>query len=137
MEQLSEFVINHWLLVTAFCAVSGLLIANLLSAGNGISTQEAVMLMNRNSAVVVDIRSAEDFAKGHIIAALNIPQAELKQAAEKLRKHQGKPVLVCCASGSTSANAARQLRAAGVDDARPIRGGLAAWRNENLPVASA
>ena len=89
MEHLSEFVINHWLLVTAFCAVSGLLISNLLSAGNGISTQEAVMLMNRNSAVVVDIRSAEDFAKGHIISALNIPQAELEAGRWKAAQASG------------------------------------------------
>ncbi len=94
------------------------------------------MLMNRSEAVVVDIRSADDFAKGHIIAAVSLPQADLDKAPDKLRKHSGKPVLVCCATGTTSGNAARQLRENGFEDARSIRGGLAAWRQENLPVAS-
>jgi rhodanese-related sulfurtransferase len=136
MEQLSEFVINHWLLVTAFCAVLGLLIANLLSGASGVSAQQAVTIINRAEAVVVDVRSAGEFAKAHIIGAINIPQGELEQAPARLRRYQGKPLLVYCASGSTSAAAVRKLRQLGVAEVQSISGGLVAWRQENLPVTA-
>ncbi len=137
MEQLSEFVINHWLLVTAFCVVLGLLFATIASGASGVSATEAVLEINRKGAVVVDIRSAEDFATAHIIDAVNIPRAELDQAAQRLRKHKGKPVLVCCATGTSSAAAVRQLRANGFEQVHAIKGGIAAWRQENFPLASA
>lgn len=136
MEQLSEFVINHWILATAFCTVLGLLLANLMSSAGGVGPQQAVNLINRDGAVVVDVRKAEEFSTAHIIGAINIPHSELDQAESRLRKHQNKPVLVCCASGGSSATAVRQLRRAGVENVQSINGGIAAWRQENLPLVS-
>ncbi len=136
MQQLSEFVINHWLLVTAFMVVLGLLLASLFSAVGGVSPQQAVGLINREGAVVVDVRDTAAFAKGHIIDALNIPSAELDGAAAKLRRHGGKRVLVCCESGASSAAAVRKLKAAGVEQVDSIKGGIQAWRNDNLPLAT-
>lgn len=136
MDQLSEFVVNHWILVTAFCAVAGILIANLMSAAGGIAPQAAVLLINREGAVVVDVRKPEEFAGSHIRDAINIPVAELDQAEQRLRKQRGKPLLVCCATGTQSGAAARRLRQAGIEQVQVISGGLAAWRQENLPVVS-
>ncbi|MGR8920237.1 MAG: rhodanese-like domain-containing protein [Gammaproteobacteria bacterium] len=136
MEQLSEFVVNHWILVTAFCAVLGLLLANLLGGAGGVGTQEAVKLINRSGAVVVDVRAPAEFNTGHIIDAINIPSAELGDAVDRLRQYGDAPLLVCCASGNSSTAAVRKLRQAGLTQARSLSGGLAAWRQDNLPVTT-
>jgi rhodanese-related sulfurtransferase len=136
MEQLSEFVINHWMLVTAFCAVAGILLANLLSGAGGVSALEAVNLINREDAQVVDVRSADDFARGHVAGAVNLPLNELDHAGERLQRYKGRPLLVCCQSGSSAMGAARRLRAQGFAGARVMAGGVQAWRTANLPLTS-
>jgi rhodanese-related sulfurtransferase len=137
MDQLSEFVVNHWLLVTAFCAVLGLLVANLVAGAGGVSPQAAVIMINREGAVVVDVRPAAEFAGGHIIDAVNLPLSDIAAARERLKRHRDKPVLVYCASGTTAGQAVKQLKAMGFGPVQVLRGGLGAWRAENLPVTSA
>ena len=137
MQQLSEFALNHWMLVTAFCVLLGLLVANTMMSVGGIGTLEAVSLINRQGAVVIDIRSAEDFAAGHIIDALHVPLADLPTAGEKLKKLAAKPIIVCCASGNLAGQAVRELKAQGLSEAHALKGGIAAWRADNLPIALA
>ena len=135
MQQLSEFVLNHWMLVTAFCVLLGLLVANTATTIGGIGALEAVSLINRQGATVIDIRSAEEFAAGHIIDAVHFPLADLPTAGEKLKKLAGKPIIVCCASGNLAGQATRQLKAQGMTEAHALKGGIAAWRTDNLPIA--
>lgn len=136
MQLLSEFALNHWMLVTAFCVLLGLLTANTLSTLGGIGTQEAVTLINRESALVIDIRNVEEFAAGHVMDALNVPLADLPKAGDKLKKHVGKPLIVCCATGNLAGQAARQLKAQGFARTYALKGGIGAWRADNLPVAA-
>ena len=136
MEQLSEFIINHWILVTAFCAALGLLLANLMTGASGISVQQAVLSINRDGAVVVDIRATGEYEQGHIIDSINLPQGELSDSLAKLEKHRNKPILVCCSSGTSAMAAVKQLKSAGFENAQVIRGGIASWRQENLPLAN-
>lgn len=135
MQQLSEFAFNHWLLVTAFAVLLGLLVANTITSVGGIAAQEAVTLINRKGAVVVDIRSAEDYAAGHIIDAVHLPLAFLPNSSEKLKKLAGQPLIVCCMSGNLARQAARELKLQGFTEVHALKGGIAAWRAENLPVA--
>jgi rhodanese-related sulfurtransferase len=135
MQQLSEFVINHWILVTAFGAVAGLLMANLLTGVGGVGPLEAVNLINREDAVVIDLRPAAEFASGHVTAAVNIPQTEFAAARERLERYRTQPLLVCCASGAQSTAAVRQLRGWGFARAQSLAGGINAWRAANLPLA--
>lgn len=133
MEQLSEFVINHWILVTAFCGVLGLLIANLLSGAGGLTPLQAVELINREDALVLDVRTTGDFEAGHITNALNVPVADLEGARDKLGDTE-RPLIVCCASGTTAVGAVRRLRGWGFSGARTLSGGINAWRSANLPL---
>ena len=107
MQHLSEFVLNHWILVATFCTLLGVLAANLLMTVGGISTLEAVTLINRESAVVIDVRSVEDFASGHIIDAIHLPLTALAGASDKLKKYASKPLLVYCASGNLAGQAVK------------------------------
>ncbi|MGE0482866.1 MAG: rhodanese-like domain-containing protein [Gammaproteobacteria bacterium] len=134
MQQLSEFVINHWMLVAAFCAVAGLLIANLLGAAGGVSPESAVMLINREQAVVLDVRAEKAYASGHITGAINVPQAGLADARARLEAYKDRPVLVCCDTGTTAGGVVRQLRGWGIGRAQALNGGISAWRGANLPL---
>jgi rhodanese-related sulfurtransferase len=136
MEHLSEFVTNHWMLVTAFCVLLGLVVASTITTATGIPPQEAVSMINREGAVVIDIRNAADFKAGHIIDAVNFPLADLAQAGDKLKKYADKPLIVCCTSGNLAGQAARELKSQGIARAFALRGGIGAWRAENLPVAA-
>ena len=137
MDQLSEFVVNHWILVTAFFVVLGLLISNLASSVGGVAPQAAVNLINHDSAVTIDIRTKSDFESGHIINAIHIPLAELPKAADKLKKHKDKPLVVYCTAGTLSGQAVKALKGMGFDQIHALKGGLSAWRGENLPVTGA
>lgn len=136
MEHLPEFVTNHWMLVTAFCVLLGLVVASTITTATGIPPQEAVSMINREGAVVIDIRNAADFKAGHIIDAVNFPLADLAQAGDKLKKYADKPLIVCCTSGNLAGQAARELKSQGIARAFALRGGIGAWRAENLPVAA-
>lgn len=101
---------------------------------SAVSPQDAIRLMN-HGALVLDIRPEAEFATGHLSGARQLPSDKILNAGETLKKHKEKPVLVYCGTGSLGAAAARQLTAQGFTKAFNLRGGLAAWRAENLPVA--
>ncbi|MGC8517191.1 MAG: rhodanese-like domain-containing protein [Steroidobacteraceae bacterium] len=98
-----------------------------------ISTQEAIQLMNRG-ALTIDLRSAEQFTAGHVAGARRMDGEQILKAEELLKKHKQKPLIVYCNSGSLAAAAVRKLREQGFAQAVNLRGGIAAWRTENLPV---
>ncbi len=135
MDQLIEFIGNHWLLVAALIVVLGLLgYVSLVGSKGSVSALGATEMINRRDALVVDIRSMNDFAKGHIINALNIPVNDLKKQIGTLDKYRGKPVIVVCRSGNQSQLAVRQLRQAGFDEVYNLAGGMVGWQSANLPT---
>jgi rhodanese-related sulfurtransferase len=94
---------------------------------------DAVRLMNQG-ALVLDVRSRDQYDAGHVIDARNVPSADLAQSVETLKKYRDKPVLTCCETGLTAGSAARTLREQGFSKVASLRGGLQAWRAESLPL---
>ena len=139
MERLPEFVGNHLILVTLFIAILSVLIWNLfgtaISGIEQIPPTELTRLMNRESAVVIDIRSQEEFDKGHILNARNIPEAELQSHQKDLEKYKSNPIVACCSGGVSSPKIARSLKAMGFERIYVLRGGIQAWQSANLPLA--
>jgi len=139
MSQLTDFIGHHPLLIGATCAVGLAAVAVELrfrsAGGAAISPNQAVLLMNAG-ALTIDVRDAAQFAAGHIVDARNIAGADLAAQAESLKKHRDRPVLVYCESGVTAAAAARTLKSLGFAKAFNLRGGLQAWRQDNLPVVA-
>ena len=82
----------------------------------------------------MDVRPSADFAKGHIINAVNIPMNGFKKQINRLQKYQDRPIVVACRSGAQSAQACRELRRQGFGKVFNLRGGILAWENANLPV---
>ena len=98
-----------------------------------VSPQQAVQLMNRG-ALTIDLRSADQFAAGHLSGARRMDGEQILRGAELLKKYKQKPVIVYCNSGSLAAAAVRQLRGQGFTQVTNLRGGISAWRSEQLPV---
>ena len=137
MERLLQYIGNHPLLAGAAVLVAIAAVVMELraraSSFMAIGPQDAIRLMNQN-ALVLDLRPAEAFATGHLAGARNLPPEQLPQAGETLKKYKEKPVVVYCDSGTQSGPAARKLAEQGFTKAVNLRGGLAAWRAENLPL---
>lgn len=136
MQQLIEFAGNHLFLVGSLFLLVVLVIVNelrLRAGGAEAAPADAVRLIN-DGAAVLDVRSTDKFAGGHIVGARNVPMADLDGQLEALTKLKDKAVLLCCDVGSQSAKAAAALRGAGFAQVHNLKGGLAAWQRENLPL---
>jgi rhodanese-related sulfurtransferase len=135
LAQLVEFIGHHWVLVLALVGILGLLIYDLLAGSQGsLEPLEAVDLINHQDAVVVDVRPAADFTKGHIINAINIPMNGFAKQIGVLEKHRERPIVLNCRSGAQSSQACRQLRKQGFATVYNLRGGILAWESASLPV---
>ena len=99
----------------------------------GVSPAEAVRLMNREKASVIDVSEPGEFAAGHIVGSRNIPIGRIEVASE-LPKNKTLPVVLVCASGKRAAKAAKALQVKGYAKAVVLGGGLAAWKTANLPL---
>ncbi len=138
MEQLLEFAGNHIELVAALAVILALLTKNLLDdvGGKGVlGPQQVTELINREDAVVIDLRPMADFGKGHILNAINIPMTSLKTQMSQLEKYKKRPVILSCNSGGQSGAACRLLRSSGFEQVYNLKGGLMAWQSSNLPVS--
>ncbi|HEY9268329.1 MAG TPA: rhodanese-like domain-containing protein [Methylotenera sp.] len=102
-----------------------------------LNTTEAINLINRNNALVLDVRDDAEFASGHIVDAKHIPLAKLAERLNELNKYKDKPILVNCQRGMRSAKACDILRKAEFKQVNNLQGGLDAWLAAKLPVVKA
>ncbi len=137
MSQLLEFAANHPYLVGGVVMLSILVLGNELrlrsNAGNFLDPTSVVSLINKGAAVL-DLRSAERFATGHVVGARNIPVDQLQSSAGKLKRYSGKSVVLYCDNGTTCGKAVTTLQQMGFEHAVAMRGGLQAWTQENMPL---
>lgn len=132
-----EFLQKNILLVAAAVGSGAMLLWPLVRGGVGgssVSTLEATQLMNRQDALVLDVREPARFAEGRILGARNLPLADLAKRAGELEKFKNRPVIVACDSGSSSQRAVRELRARGFANAVSLSGGFRAWLQGGLPM---
>ncbi len=132
-----EFITKNIFLILIALVSGGMLIWPLVRRGTGgpwANTLEATQLINRSDALVIDLRATEDYAKGHILGARNIPLADLERRAGELDKHKTKPLILHCADGNRAGGGVATLRGKGFDSVHNLAGGYAAWRDAGLPV---
>lgn len=113
-----------------------LLIPNFKKGVGGVSPAEAVTLINRSNAFVLDVRGEAEFAGGHIADATNIPIEELVNRLAELKKYQNKQILVNCQKGTRSLKASDILRKAQFTQIDNLHGGLDAWIEAKLPIVT-
>jgi rhodanese-related sulfurtransferase len=140
MDRILEYVARHPLLAGAtalmLLAAVAYEISRARSGGQAVGPLDAVRLLNQG-ALMLDVRTRAEFESGHVIDARHLPQDEIAHAGEALKKYRDKVIVACCESGMRSGAAARVLRAQGFTKAVNLRGGLQAWRAENLPLVKA
>ncbi|MDD3017519.1 MAG: rhodanese-like domain-containing protein [Comamonas sp.] len=131
-----SFFIENWYLFT-LALVSGIALAlpALRRAGGGsLSPQNAVQRINREKAVVIDVREPAEFAAGHITNAKNVPLAQIEERLPQVVKNKALPVILVCATSPRAVRAQVLARKLGYDQAEALAGGLQAWRAAGLPV---
>lgn len=109
-------------------------INKLLRTGNELSILEAVQLINRRDAVVIDVRDSADYATGHIVNARHIPEAQLAERIKELDKFKTRPIIVSFRAGGGAARVCDVLRKHGFGEVFVLRGGIAAWQQASMPL---
>jgi rhodanese-related sulfurtransferase len=133
-----EFVQNNiWLFLVAVVSGGMLvwpLIAKHMTGAREVGPVEAVQLINRKDALVLDVREPGEFGAGHIVGARNIPLGALEKRTSELEKFRSRPVLVACGTGTRSQAAFGGLKKLGFSDVYVLSGGMHAWQQASLPV---
>jgi len=131
-----DFVLQNWYLLVAALVSGGLLVWPMLVQGGSqarVSPADAVNLINREKAVLIDISEPAQYAAAHALGSKNVPLKSI-EGSRDLPKNKALPVVVVCPTGSRAPQAIAALRKAGFENTRVLAGGLAAWRAANLPV---
>lgn len=132
-----SFIVENWYLIL-IAIVSGVLLlwpSLGKGGGGGVSVNEAVQMINREKAVVIDIEEPATFAAGHVSGARNLPLGSLTGEPPKgLPTNKALPLIVVCSTGGKAGKGVAALKALGFENARALAGGLAAWREANMPV---
>jgi len=134
VANLITFATNHLILVAIFSVLLILLLLNeIRRGGQSLSNGQLTALVNADKGVVLDIRTSKEFAAGHIVGALNIPQDKLTCRMAELEKHKDKTLIVVDSMGQQSGTHCRELLKAGYTAAK-LSGGISSWKADNLPL---
>lgn len=135
VEQIFEFISNHYILVSAFVF---LLVAFVINEGKlggaAITPTNLVNLVNREGAVLVDIRDTKEYSAGHIAGALSMPISSIDARIGELESYKDKPVVLVCKMGQHASAVGRKLKALGFENVRRLSGGMAEWTASSLPM---
>lgn len=139
MDELLTFASNHQLLSMIWVALVIMIIVLSirikLSPIKQLSPQELTFMVNKEDAVVVDVRDEKDFKASHIIDAVSLASEKLKQKDfSSLEKYKDKPIIVVCATGLVANKTAHDLHKLGFK-ASLLKGGMTTWVNASLPVS--
>ncbi|HEI8748507.1 TPA: rhodanese-like domain-containing protein [Proteus mirabilis] len=140
LQEVMQFFSRHTLLsfiwIALLVAVIVLTFKGLFSKTKNISRTEAISLINKENAVCVDIRSRDEFRKGHIIDSINLTPSEIKSNnIAELEKYKSQLVIVVSPSGIEGAKPAESLIKLGFEKVFILKDGLSGWSGENLPLA--
>jgi rhodanese-related sulfurtransferase len=102
--------------------------------GKSVSPLQAVQLINRRDALVIDVREANEYKSGHIGGSRHIPQGQLEGRLKELDRFKAKPVILVCATGNRSGAASALLQKSGFTEAYNLQGGIAAWTQASMPL---
>jgi rhodanese-related sulfurtransferase len=134
-----SFIINNWMLELILVLSGGMLVWPLVQGGlskmKEVGTLNVTQLINRQNAVLLDVREAKEFEGGHLPNAVHIPLSELTGRGSELAKLTSRPVVAYCERGQRSRAAAGALAKLGFTDIYHLTGGFRAWKDAGLPVA--
>ena len=140
MDRLLDYFTNHPVLAGGLVLMAFVVIAyemrRLGQGSTAIAPNTAIRMMNEG-AVLVDVRTVDQFRDGHIPGARNVPGDQIADGTKAVDKWGGKTLIMCCNDGAAAGAAVRTLARAGLKNVFSLRGGLTAWRQDNLPIVKA
>ncbi len=140
IAKIGHFLLNHWFLSSLFILLLIMVfVEEARSKGlgsSGVTPQKLTQLINRDNAIVVDIRENNAFKDGHILGAINLPQASMDQNLNKINKHKSQTLVVVDGSGQKAMATALKLKKAGFEKVQVLTGGLNAWKSAGLPTTT-
>jgi rhodanese-related sulfurtransferase len=139
LPELIEFLGRHPLLSLALAAVTVALVATevarLFRGYRSVQPAGLTALVNREDALVVDLRPIGDFEKGHIPGSKNVQMSQFDPGSKQLAAARALPVVLVCKTGQTAGDAAKRLRKAGFERVYVLDGGIGGWQQASLPLA--
>ena len=133
-----KFVQDNLLLILVACVSGAMLLwpyVRRAGGGPSVSAAQATQLINREEALVLDVRDPGEYGTGHILGAKNVPMSRIGAAGSEIAaKRKDKPVIVYCDNGNRASKAAAALRSQGFARVVSLSGGLGAWQQAGLPL---
>lgn len=137
MQDITLFISHHLELAYGFAILLVLLVIieffRLRRLNFRVAPAQAVQLINRDNAVVIDLRANETYRQGHIIDALCLTARELADNPKKIDKYRNKPIILVCATGVESQKTALILSKQGYQ-VYALTGGIRGWAGADLPL---
>lgn len=135
----TEFAKNHTLMIVGWVAVFIMVIHSFIKAAitkvKVVENADATRLINNEDAAIIDLRTIDEFERGHIINSINVLPTEIKNKnIGKIEHHKEKPVILVCATGMTANSSAELLSKQGFNRVYTLKEGIAGWRSANLPL---
>jgi rhodanese-related sulfurtransferase len=135
---LLSFIESNWMLVLVLVASGGMLLWPLVQRGfsptREIGAIQATQLVNRQNALMLDVRETQEYEGGRVPNAVHLPLSQLAERGEEIRRFSARPVIAYCERGTRSRSAAAALAKLGFAQVYTLRGGLRAWAEAGLPV---
>ena len=139
LEELLAFAGRNHLLSMALVGITLALvyteISRLTRGFKSLRPAELTVLVNRENALVVDLRPSADFEKGHIPGSKNVQMSQFDPENKQLAAAKALPVVLVCKTGQTANAAAKRLKKAGFEHVYVLDGGIGAWQQADLPLA--
>ncbi len=141
MNDITTFLINHWLLSGLVCLTAvliGVVEFRFRQFGlKHLSAQELVLALNHDQALVIDLRDQAAYQNGHILGSVNLPVAEWSEKIDALlKKHAQGPIVLVCQLGSVSAKKGALLAKQQERPVQLLAGGISTWIQAALPLHS-
>lgn len=136
LPQIKTFVMNHWALVGGFVVVLIMLVLEEIRAqgprGNRLTPAAVTHLINREDAIVIDVREASVYREGHVVNAKNISLVDFDRQIEKLGRDR--PIILVDAMGDKTMALIARMKKAGFEKVFAMKNGMNGWKDASMPT---
>ena len=135
MQEFIGFAQENWVLMVLWLSAAGTLYyTETKKAGKSVNTTEATRMINRENALILDIREKKEFTQGHIAGAYNLPASVFDKKVSEIDRHKARPVVVVCKMGTSAGAIAKTLKKRGFENVVRLAGGMSEWTAASLPT---
>ena len=135
MQDFIGFANENWVFILLWLSAAGTLYyTEMKKAGKSVNTTEAIRMLNRDDALILDVREKNDFSQGHISGAYNLPASVLDKKISELDRYKTHPIIVVCKTGTASGSVVKTLKKQDFENVIRLSGGMAEWIAASLPL---